>query len=194
MSQLLDHIPKEWPRVFSVVSIGFVGIYAAIELHGDLNGLDSFSIIGWAQETIEPLSSIGAGMILFLSVFAAYAVGELITTMAPVYVTQEQKKRRLQMLMAARDDKSGFMRELLRKTDNKVEFFCGLFMIMMISWSAKLIVLAAGGFYGGALYQVPGIVLSLILFHFARVMAVRDIRMMIRLKEEHDAEARRNAS
>lgn len=188
MSQLLDQIPKEWPRVFSVVSIGFVGIYAAIELHGDLNDRPSVSIIALAQDNIEPLSNVTGGMILFLSVFAAYAVGELITTMAPVYVTQNQKRRRLHMLMAARDDDSGFVREVLRKTDNKVEFFCGLFMIMMLSWSAKLIVLALGGNYGAALFQVPGIVLSMLLFHFARIMAVRDIGMLIRLKEEHDAD------
>lgn len=181
---LLDHIPKEWPRVFSVVSIGFVGIIAAIELVRDLNNQPSFLIINWAQNTVEPMSGLAAGIILFLSVFAAYALGELITTMAPIYVTQTQKRTRLKMLIAARDDDSGFVRETLRKTDNKVEFFCGLFMIMMISWVAKLIVMAWIGNYGTALFQVPGILLSMALFHFARVMAVRDILMLIQLKEE----------
>ncbi len=183
MPALLDHIPKEWPRVFSVVSIGFVGIYAAIEVHGDLNARASFSITDWAQNSVEPLGSIGAAMVLFLSVFAAYAVGELITTMAPVYVTTEQKRRRIRMLVAARDDDSGFVREVLRRTDTKVEFFCGLFMIMLLSWLAKLVVMAWIGDYGTALFQVPGIVLSMVFFHFARVMAVRDMRMLIRLQD-----------
>ncbi|WP_187430278.1 hypothetical protein ROLI_007770 [Roseobacter fucihabitans] len=192
MSQLLESIPKEWPRVFSVVSIGFIGIYAGIEVAGDLNNRDSFSITGWAQEVVDPLPTVSAGIILFLSVFAAYAVGELITTIAPVYVTQNQKQRRLQMLIAARDDETGFVREVLRKTDNKVEFFCGLFTITMLSWVAKMVVLTWLGAYWGALYQLPGIALSLVFFHYSREMAVRDIRLLI-TAQHHPAAAPLNA-
>ncbi|WP_299403428.1 hypothetical protein [uncultured Roseobacter sp.] len=184
MSQLLDSIPKEWPRVFSVVSIGFIGIYAAIEVSGDLSDRESFSVTDWAQDIVDPLPNVAAGIVLFLSVFAAYAVGELITTTAPVYVTQKQKARRLKMLIAARDDTTGFVREVLRKTDNKVEFFCGLFMITMLSWIAKMIVLTWLGEYGAALYQLPGIALSLVFFHYSREMAVRDIRLLIGLKKQ----------
>ncbi|MFK7881983.1 hypothetical protein [Roseobacter sp.] len=187
MSQLLDSIPKEWPRVFSVISIGFIGIYAGIEVAGDLNNRDSFSITGWAQDVVDPLPNVAAGIILFLSVFAAYAVGELITTIAPVYVTKKQKARRLQMLIAARDDDTGFVREVLRKTDNKVEFFCGLFTITMLSWIAKMIVLTWLGAYGGALYQLPGIAISLLFFHYSREMAVRDIRLLISMQKHKSA-------
>lgn len=177
---IIDAIPKEWPRVFSVVSIGFLGIYSAIEVWGDLQNQSSFSIVEWAQTSVDPLSSFAAGLVVFLSVFAAYTVGELVTTTAPVYVTAAQKERRVRMLLAARDDTSGFIREILRKTDVKVEFFCGFFMVAVLGYVAKMAVMLSVGAYGTAFFQLPGILLSCVFFFYAKHMALRDIDLLIK--------------
>jgi ABC-type glycerol-3-phosphate transport system permease component len=182
---IIDAIPKEWPRVFSVVSIGFLGIYSAIEVWGDLKNQGSFSIVEWAQSSVDPLSSFAAGLVVFLSVFAAYTVGELVTTTAPIYVTHSQKRRRRQMLLAAQKDNSGLVRDVLRKADLKVEFFCGFFMVAVLGYLAKLITMASLGAYATATFQIPGIALSCLFFLYSKHMALRDIDLLITFDQEN---------
>ena len=67
------------------------------------------------------------------------------------------------------------VRDVFRKADLKVEFFCGFFMVAVLGYLAKLITMASLGAYATATFQIPSIALSCLFFLYSKHMALRDI-------------------